>query len=173
MPEIIFQRIDPAAYWESYPVYINREQQLRLAFAEEKSLNLAPGRYHISCGGLRGMEDELWLDLGSHRKVIQIDAHWCEPKMRKWPKNYQIRLQEVPPLRKASTEDRAQIRFLFRQSLGRAFAFASLLLLLAAYIFYLADREEDSLLAWLALIPVLLAPWVYHGSLLAHLKNRT
>ncbi len=172
MPDLIFQRVDRIAYWEKYPIYINRKMAARIPFGEEVTLKLAPGRYHISIGGLRAMDDQLWLDLADRRKVIQVDAEWRPFAQRKWPKNYQLQLKEIMPIRMAKPVEQEQLRFLYRQSLARVLAFVAVLLLAAAFLFYLAESEEDPLFFWLALVPIILSPWVYHGFLLAHLKNK-
>ncbi len=171
MPELVFQRLDRAAYWESYPIYINRSQLARIGFGQEVSLNLEPGRYHISTGGLAGADAEMWIDLSSHRRVLQIEAEELGRKQRKWPKWYQLQLKETSFVRKASAAELSQLRFLYRQALARAFAFMALLLMAAAYLIFLGQEEQNSLLTYLAIFPMILAPWAYRGVLKAQLRK--
>ena len=171
MPDLIFQRLDRAGYWEKYPIYLNRKQLDRIAFAEEKVLELEAGRYHISIGGLGAKDAELWIDLGEHRRVIQIDAEVLANKEKVWPKWYQIKLKESTPVAKAKPSELEQLKYIYGQAMIRAFAFMALLLLAAAYLIYLGRAEDHLLLAGLAIFPALLAPWAYRGVLKAQLRN--
>lgn len=171
MPDLIFQRLDRAGYWEKYPIYLNRKQVDRIAFAQEKVLRLEAGRYHIAIGGLGAKDAELWIDLGEHRRVIQIDAELLGKAKKVWPKWYQIKLRESTPLAKAKPAELGQLKYLYGQALIRAFAFMALLLLAAAYLMYLGKLEDNLLLASFAIFPALLAPWAYRGVLKAQLRN--
>ncbi len=171
MPELIIQRLDRGGYWESYPIYVNRKQLGRIGFGQEVKLDLEPGRYLISIGGLRAADAELWIDLGANRRVLQVEGKALAYKDRQWPKWYQLQFKETIPVRKASSEELGELRYLYRQALARAFGFMAVLLVAAAYLIFLASAEQNNLLYYLAILPSILAPWAYRGVLIAQLRD--
>lgn len=171
MAELIIQRRDRAAYLEKYPVYINREQVGRISFAETLKLELPPGRYQVNCGGLFGLEDGIWIDLNEHRKALYLGAEILPRKARPWPKYYRLQWHETTPIRLQNEEKQAVLKVEQGNALIRAFGFLSLLSLTAAWLFWQAQSLGDSLLGYLALIPLLLMPWIYRGVLISELKK--
>jgi hypothetical protein len=172
MAELLIQRRDRAGYWEAYPVYVNREQVARIGFGETIRLQLPAGRYQINCGGLFGKEDGIWIELNEHRKALYLNAELLARKERPWPKYYRLLWQESSPVRLQNQEVQAQLKVEQGNALIRAFGFLALLALSAAWLFWQAQSGADPLLAYLALIPLALIPWVYRGVLITELKKQ-
>ncbi len=172
MPELLIQRRDRSAYFESYPLYVNRKQAGRIAFGETLSLDLAPGRYQINCGGLFGKEAEIWLDLNEHRKAIFLHSEALAYRQRPFPKYYQCHFTETSPLQLKGEESQAQLKAEQNRALVFAFAFAALLSLASAWSFWQSKAWNDNLFIYLGIVLLLIIPWAYRGVLISQLKRK-
>lgn len=172
MPELIIQRRDHSAYFEAYPVYINRKQVGRIGFAERISLELEEGRYQVHCGGLFGKEAEIWIDLKQHRKALFLSAESLAWRDRPFPKYYQCHFTETAPLQLKGEEEQGQLKAQQGRALTYAFAFLALLSLAAAWLFWQAEESGEALLNVFAFVALALIPWAYRGVLISQLKQK-
>jgi hypothetical protein len=171
MAKLKVQRFDRADYFGDYVFYVNRKECARIPFGQSFEIDLEPGYYQINIGGKWGLEAEAWFTMGEHRKGFVVEAHWLKSQDRKWPKWYQLSLQEKPFIQLPLRGEVQQLKRNYQQGLIRSLLFSLLVFAFLIWLYVLAQDEQNEILRLAAILGLPFIWFVNKGMRMAMLKN--